>query len=76
MLETKTPPISANFDGLMARMAALNKLPWLSSFSMFLLFLTIETSPIFAKLISQKGAYNFKLEDEETAVKTWVQEQM
>ena len=38
--------------------------------------MTIETSPIFAKLISPKGAYDFKLEDEETAVKTWVQQQV
>ncbi|AUC86378.1 DUF4407 domain-containing protein [Polaribacter sp. ALD11] len=76
LLEKKTQPIITNFDGLMARIDALNKLPWLPSFFIFLLFLAIETSPIFAKLISPKGAYDFKLEDEETAVKTWVKQQV
>ena len=59
----------------MARINALGKLPWLPSFFIFLLFLAIETSPIFAKLVSPKGEYDFKLEDEETAVKTWVEQQ-
>jgi hypothetical protein len=67
---TTTQPIINNFDGLMARVNALNKLPWIPSFFIFLLFLAIETSPIFAKLLSPKGAYDFKLEDEETALKT------
>jgi len=40
------------------------------------LFLAIETSPIFAKLLSPKGQYDFKLEDEETAVKTWVEQKV
>ena len=35
-----------------------------------MLFLAIETSPIFAKLLSPKGAYDFKLEDQEEAVKS------
>ena len=74
--EAITQPIIANFDGLMARINALGKLPWLPSFFIFLLFLAIETSPIFAKLISPKGEYDFKLEDNETAVKTWVQQQV
>lgn len=76
LTETKTQPIIANFDGLMARINALNKLPWLPSFFIFLLFLAIENSPIFAKLISPKGEYDFKLQDHETAVKTWVQQQI
>tara|TARA_R110002096_G_scaffold178009_1_gene354822 strand:- start:43454 stop:44578 length:1125 start_codon:yes stop_codon:yes gene_type:complete len=63
-------PIINNFDGLMARVNALGKLPWLPSFFIFLLFLAIETSPILAKLLSPKGAYDFKLEDQEMAVKT------
>ncbi|KGL58916.1 DUF4407 domain-containing protein [Polaribacter sp. Hel1_85] len=74
--ETKTQPIIANFDGLMARINALGKLPWLPSFFIFLLFLAIETSPIFAKLISPKGEYDFKLENEDSAVKTWVKQQV
>lgn len=65
-----TQPIINNFDGLMARVNALGKLPWLPSLFIFLLFLAIETSPIFAKLLSPKGAYDFKLDDEETAIKT------
>ena len=64
-------PIIDNFDGLMARVNALGELPWLPSFFIFLLFLAIETSPIFAKLISSKGEYDFRLEDVETTVKTW-----
>ncbi len=67
---TTTQPIINNFDGLMARVDALGKLPWLPSFFIFMLFLAIETSPIFAKLLSPKGAYDFKLDDQETALKT------
>ncbi|GAA4962820.1 DUF4407 domain-containing protein [Algibacter aquimarinus] len=65
-----TQPIINSFDGLMARVNALGKLPWLPSFFIFMLFLAIETSPIFAKLLSPKGAYDFRLEDQETAIKT------
>jgi hypothetical protein len=64
-----TQPIINNFDGLMARVNALGKLPWLPSFFIFLLFLAIETSPILAKLLSPKGSYDLKLEDQETAIK-------
>ncbi|WP_336067546.1 DUF4407 domain-containing protein [Mesoflavibacter sp. CH_XMU1404-2] len=71
-----TQPIIDGFDGLMARVNALNKLPWLPSFFIFLLFLAIETAPIFAKLISPKSEYDFKLEDQETAVKTLVQQRV
>jgi len=67
-----TQPIIDGFDGLMARVNALNELPWLPSFFIFLLFLAIETSPIFAKLLSPKGEYDFKQEDQETAIKTRV----
>ncbi|MGC1630872.1 MAG: DUF4407 domain-containing protein [Gelidibacter sp.] len=69
-------PIIDGFDGLMARITALDSLPWLPSFFIFLLFLAIETSPIFAKLVSPKGTYDFKLEDAETAVKTWVEQKV
>ena len=67
-----TQPVINNFDGLMARVNALGTLSWIPSFFIFLLFLAIETSPIFAKLLSPKGPYDFKLEDLETAVKTQV----
>lgn len=66
----ETQPVIDKFDGLMARINALNKLPWLPSFFIMLLFLAIETSPIIAKLLSPKGEYDFKLEDAEMAVKT------
>lgn len=69
-------PVIDGFDGLMARVNALGKLPWLPSFFIFLLFLAIETSPIFAKLLSPKGEYDYKLEDAETAVKTWVKQKV
>ncbi len=68
---TTSQPIIDGFDGLMARVNALTKLPWLPSFFIFLLFLAIETSPIFAKLLSPKGEYDFKFEDEENEVRTW-----
>ena len=71
-----TQPIIDNFDGLMARVNALNKLPWLPSFFIFLLFLAIETSPIFAKLLSSKGEYDFKFQDQETTVKSWVEQKV
>ena len=71
-----TQPIIDGFDGLMARIDALGTLPWLPSFFIFLLFLAIETSPIFAKLMSPKGAYDYKLEDAETAIKTWVEQKV
>jgi len=66
-----TQPVINNFDGLMARVNALNKLPWLPSFFIFLLFLAIETSPIFAKILSPKSEYDFKLEDSESALRSW-----
>lgn len=71
----ETQPIIDGFDGLMARVNALNKLPWLPSFFIFLLFLAIETSPIIAKLLSPKGAYDLKLAEQEGAVTSWVSQQ-
>ena len=71
---TETQPIIDSFDGLMARINALSKLPWLPSFFIMLLFLAIETSPIIAKLLSPKGEYDFKLEDNETALKTHIEQ--
>jgi len=71
-----TQPIIDGFDGLMARVNALQKLPWLPSFFIFLLFLAIETSPIIPKLLSLKGPYDYKLEDAESTVKTWATQKM
>jgi hypothetical protein len=67
---TETKPIIDGFDGLMARINALNKLPWLPSFFIMLLFLAIETSPIIAKLLSPKGEFDYKLEAFESAIKS------
>lgn len=64
-------PIIDNFDGLMARVNALGELPWLPSFFIFLLFLAIETSPIFAKLLSPKGEYDIKFNEAEAQHKSW-----
>lgn len=58
----------------MARINALNKLPWLPSFFIMLLFLAIETSPIIAKLLSPKGEYDFKIEDQETALQATIEQ--
>ncbi len=69
---TNSQPIIDGFDGLMARINALGELPWFPSFFIFLLFLAIETSPIVSKLLAPKGPYDLKLEDEESAIETWV----
>ncbi|MCM5662681.1 DUF4407 domain-containing protein [Galbibacter mesophilus] len=66
-----TQPTIDGFDGLMARVNALDKLPWLPSFFIFLLFLAIETAPIISKLLAPKGEYDIKLEDAENTVKSW-----
>jgi hypothetical protein len=65
-----TQPVIDGFDGLMARINALGRLPFLPSLFIMLLFLAIETSPIIAKLLSPKGEYDFKLEDSEAALRT------
>nr|WP_298793935.1 DUF4407 domain-containing protein [uncultured Allomuricauda sp.] len=65
-------PIIDGFDGLMARINALGKLPWFPSFFIFLLFLAIETAPIIAKLLAPKGEYDYKFEEQESVVSTWV----
>lgn len=69
---SSSQPIIDGFDGLMARINALNKLPWLPSFFIFLLFLAIETAPIIAKLLAPKGEYDYKFEESESVVATWV----
>ncbi|XLS29734.1 DUF4407 domain-containing protein [Flavobacteriaceae bacterium M23B6Z8] len=64
-----TQPVIDGFDGLMARINALGKLPFLPSFFIFLLFLAIETSPIIAKILADRGVYDMKLEDYENTIK-------
>ncbi|ARS36735.1 DUF4407 domain-containing protein [Pontibacter actiniarum] len=48
----------SNYDGLMARINALDELPWLPVFFITLLFICLETAPIFTKLISNRGPYD------------------
>jgi hypothetical protein len=69
-------PVIDGFDGLMARINALGELPWFPSFFIFLLFLAIETSPIFVKLLAPKGPYDMKLEEEESIIATWVEQKV
>ncbi|HFG0472137.1 DUF4407 domain-containing protein [Flavobacterium psychrophilum] len=71
---TETQPIIDSFDGLMARINALGKLPSLPSFFIMLLFLAIETSPIIAKLLSPKGEYDYKLADNDSALKAHIEQ--
>lgn len=70
-----TKPIIEGYDGLMARINALNKLPLLPSLFLMLLFLAIETAPIFTKLFSQKGEYDYKTDDAEHRFKLTLQQQ-
>lgn len=55
---------SENYDGLLARIEALDQMqnPWPSIFIM-LLFLSIETAPILAKLLSPAGTYELVLKE-------------
>ncbi len=69
-----TQPIIDSFDGLMARINALGKLPLLPSLFIMLLFLAIETSPIFAKLLASKSEYDYKLDDAELVYKTLIEQ--
>lgn len=61
-------PIIDGFDGLMARINALNALPLLPSLFIMLLFFAIETSPIIAKMLAPRGEYDIRLDDQETAL--------
>lgn len=68
-------PIIDGFDGLMARINALGELAWFPSFFIFLLFVAIETAPVLAKIMSSKGAYDLKYDEQEDALKVWVTQQ-
>ncbi len=65
-------PIIEGFDGLMARINALGELAWFPSFFILLLFMAIETAPVFAKIMAPKGAYDLKFEAQEDRLKAWV----
>lgn len=51
--------------GLVARLSASRKLPWETSFFIFLLIVLIETSPILAKILSPRGPYDDMLKSKE-----------
>jgi len=68
-------PIIDGFDGLMARINALGTLPTIPSLFILLLFIAIETAPVFAKIMAPKGAYDLKFEEQEDALKVWVTQQ-
>lgn len=68
-------PIIDGFDGLMARIEALGALPWFPSFFILLLFMAIETAPVFAKVMAPKGAYDMKFEEQEESLRVWVAQQ-
>ncbi|NNC70667.1 MAG: DUF4407 domain-containing protein, partial [Flavobacteriaceae bacterium] len=72
---SSSQPIIDGFDGLMARINALGELAWFPSFFILLLFLAIETAPVFAKIMAPKGAYDLKLEEQEDALEVWVTQQ-
>jgi hypothetical protein len=65
----ETQPTINQYDGLMARVEALDKLPALPSIFIMLLFLAVETAPILAKLISPRSEYDFKIDDREMGLK-------
>ena len=65
-------PVIDGFDGLMARINALGELAWFPSFFILLLFMAIETAPVFAKVMAPKGAYDLKFEAQEDRLKAWV----
>ncbi|GLB52532.1 hypothetical protein NBRC110019_15720 [Neptunitalea chrysea] len=69
---TTTNPVIENFDGLMARITALGKLPWIPVLFITLLFLTIETAPVIIKLLASKGEYDAKLADIEETQTGWL----
>lgn len=59
----KAQPVISGYDGLMARLDGLAQLPQLPSLFIMLLFICIETAPVFTKLFSAKGPYDEKLKN-------------
>lgn len=64
----------SQLTGLASRLEALDRLTkkssaiWIAHWFIMLLFLAIETAPVFVKLISQRGPYDFVLKKEEYGV--------
>lgn len=71
-----------NYDGLAARMEALSRISLKSTtihytnWFIFLLFIVIETAPLFVKLISERGPYDEMLELYEYKYKTHRKKEM
>ncbi|MCC6514734.1 MAG: DUF4407 domain-containing protein [Chitinophagales bacterium] len=59
----KAQPTIEAYDGLMARLDGLSKLPQTPSWFIMLLFICIETAPVLSKLFSAKGPYDEKLKN-------------
>jgi hypothetical protein len=59
----KAQPAIAGYDGLLARLDGLGKLPQTPSLFIMLLFICIETAPVLSKLFSAKGPYDEKLKN-------------
>ncbi len=70
----KAQPAISGYDGLMARLDGLEKLPQLPSFFIMLLFICIETAPVFSKLFSARGPYDEKLKNIEHEIELTVLE--
>ncbi len=79
---SKQKPNIDKYDGLAARIDALGVLSSesiamnLANIFLILLFIAIETSPIFVKLISAKGPYDDLLEKHEHSIENFKIEQM
>ena len=59
----KAQPTISGYDGLMAKLGGLEKLPQTPSLFIMLLFICIETAPVLSKLFSAKGPYDEKLKN-------------
>jgi uncharacterized protein DUF4407 len=69
-----------NYTGLAARLEALDRISvksaaiWMANWFIILLFIAIETAPVFVKLISYKGPYDHLLAQEEHGFETkWLE---
>jgi hypothetical protein len=68
-----TPPVS--ILNWLSVSLGLGELAWFPSFFILLLFMAIETAPVFAKVMAPKGAYDLKFEEQEDALRVWVTQQ-
>ncbi|MDR3271919.1 MAG: DUF4407 domain-containing protein [Flavobacteriaceae bacterium] len=79
--ELKTSaPVEEGFNGFAARMQALdelgkaNSMIALASFFIMLVFIVLEMSPVFVKLISPSGAYDYLMDKEDFYFKQYARE--